>query len=87
MTPCSVVVGYRRFRGPCYLHLQVFEVEVFLVVTLCSIVVGYRRFRAWTSETLVFYHSIKRRHNLDSKFLGMFVRYVSADLLITSTGF
>jgi hypothetical protein len=23
MTPCSVVVGYQRFRGPCCLHLQV----------------------------------------------------------------
>jgi hypothetical protein len=20
VTPCSVVVGYRRFRGPCYLY-------------------------------------------------------------------
>jgi hypothetical protein len=22
VTPCSVVVGYQRFRGPCCLHLQ-----------------------------------------------------------------
>jgi hypothetical protein len=22
MTPCSVVVGYQRFGGPCCLHLQ-----------------------------------------------------------------
>jgi hypothetical protein len=22
VTPCSVVVRYRRFRGPCFLHLQ-----------------------------------------------------------------
>jgi hypothetical protein len=22
MAPCSVVVGYQRFRGPCCLHLQ-----------------------------------------------------------------
>jgi hypothetical protein len=22
LTPCSVVLGYRRFRGPCCLHLQ-----------------------------------------------------------------
>jgi len=21
VTPCSVVVGYRRFRGPCCVHL------------------------------------------------------------------
>jgi hypothetical protein len=44
VTPCSVVVGYRRFGGPCCLHLQVFQVEVFWVVTPCSVVVGYRRF-------------------------------------------
>jgi hypothetical protein len=23
VTPCSVVVGYQRFRGPCCLHLLV----------------------------------------------------------------
>jgi hypothetical protein len=22
MTPCSVVVGYQRFGGPCYFHLH-----------------------------------------------------------------
>jgi hypothetical protein len=22
VTPCSVVIGYQRFRGPCFLHLQ-----------------------------------------------------------------
>jgi len=22
VTPCSVATGYRRFRGPCFLHLQ-----------------------------------------------------------------
>jgi hypothetical protein len=22
VTPCSAVVGYRRFGGPCYLHLE-----------------------------------------------------------------
>jgi hypothetical protein len=22
VTPCSVVVGYQRFRGPCCRHLQ-----------------------------------------------------------------
>jgi len=36
VTPCSVVVGYHRFRGPCCLHLW--------VMTLCSDVVGYQRF-------------------------------------------
>jgi hypothetical protein len=60
VTPCIVVVGYRRFRGPCCLHVH------------CS-VVRYRRFRcpcclhlqdrlqlvaAWTSETSVSYRNI-----------------------------
>jgi len=22
VTPCSFVIGYKRFGGPCYLHLQ-----------------------------------------------------------------
>jgi hypothetical protein len=39
VTPCSVVVGYQRFRDPCCLHLQV---EVFWVVTPCNVVVGYQ---------------------------------------------
>jgi hypothetical protein len=42
VTPCSIVVGYQHFRGPCCLHLQV---EVFWVVTPCSVVVGYQGFR------------------------------------------
>jgi hypothetical protein len=25
VTPCSVVVGYERFGGPCRLHLQFFQ--------------------------------------------------------------
>jgi hypothetical protein len=33
VTPCSVVVGYRCFRGPCCLHL-------YWVVTSYSVVVG-----------------------------------------------
>jgi hypothetical protein len=37
VTPCSVVVGYQRFGGPCCLHLH-------WVVTSCSVVVGYQRF-------------------------------------------
>jgi hypothetical protein len=37
VTPCSVVVGYQRFRGPCCLHLW--------VVTPSSVMVGYQRFR------------------------------------------
>jgi hypothetical protein len=26
VTPCSVVVGYQRFRGPCCVHLQGYDV-------------------------------------------------------------
>jgi len=37
VTPCSVVIGYQRFRGPCYLHLH-------WIVTPCSVVLRYQRF-------------------------------------------
>jgi hypothetical protein len=51
-TPCSVVVGYQRFGGPCCLHLQgdVIEawieiyVKIFWVMTPYSYVVGYQSF-------------------------------------------
>jgi len=51
MTPCSDVVGYRRFGGPCCLRLQGeldgawTEIQVvFWVMTPCRDVVGHRRF-------------------------------------------
>jgi len=45
--PCDVVVGYRRFGEPCYLHIQG-EVKINA---------------AWISETSVSYHNITRRQN------------------------
>jgi hypothetical protein len=41
VTPCSVMVGYNRFGGPCCIYLQV---EVFWIVTPCSVVVEYQSF-------------------------------------------
>jgi hypothetical protein len=50
MTPCSDVVGYQRFGGLCYCHLQggaigafiKIQVVVFRVMIPCSDVVGYQ---------------------------------------------
>jgi hypothetical protein len=36
VTPCIVVVGYKRFRGPCCLHLQG-EVASNMDLTLVSL--------------------------------------------------
>jgi hypothetical protein len=47
VTPCSVVVGYKLFRGPGYPHLQR-EVKMEA---------------ARTFETVVSYHKTTRRHN------------------------
>jgi len=34
VTPCSLVVGYQRFRGPCSLHLQVLLPQHYTVLHL-----------------------------------------------------
>jgi len=52
VTPCSVVVGYHCFRGPCCHHLQSevsgawlgIQVVIFWFVTPCGGVVGYQHF-------------------------------------------
>jgi hypothetical protein len=59
MTPCSDVVGYRRFGGPYCLHLQgefsgawvEIQVKFLCVMTLCSDVVGYPSFEDLAAVT------------------------------------
>jgi hypothetical protein len=45
VSPCSVVVGYQHFRGPCCLHLVKIQFEVFWAAMPHSVVVGYQCFR------------------------------------------
>jgi len=47
VTPCSVVVGYHRFGGPCCCHLQG----------------GVKMAAVCSSETLVPYRNTTQRHN------------------------
>jgi hypothetical protein len=50
VTPCSVVVGYQRFRGPCRLHLHGGENAIQEV---------------WNSEEFVSNHSTERQNPED----------------------
>jgi len=76
VTSCSVVVGYQRFGGQCFPHLQVEATSASYItaVKASKLISGTSMGRlqftdfilkmeaAWTSETLVSYH-ITQRHN------------------------
>jgi len=54
VTPCSVVVGYQHFRGPCYLHLpwmcrQHGPPELWCLTTLYGVTTENNS--TWTSQT------------------------------------
>jgi hypothetical protein len=48
VTPCSVVVGYQHFGGPCYLHLQGEVTTPMFLFTHC-----------WRSQEENFLHDLK----------------------------
>jgi len=65
VTPCRVVVGYQRFRGPC--RLLGVEVEgkgsIFIFSLAGRTNTGNYMKAARTSEMLVSYHNTTRRDN------------------------
>jgi hypothetical protein len=79
VTPCNVVVGYQRFRGPCCLQLQG-EVKMEA---------------PWGSETLVSYHNpedLELKHHLresiKTRMISVFIRIpdTSVSIQIRCTG-
>jgi hypothetical protein len=66
VTPCSVLMGYQRFRGSCCLHLQgeVADVGGNGIDTDPNTTPFTLKMKAALfSETLVFYYKTTWRHN------------------------
>jgi hypothetical protein len=60
VTPCSVVVGYQRFRGPCCLHLQGHNPEDLDFFPFCYIfsirIIKFEIKTVWINEICTLYY-------------------------------
>jgi len=69
--PLRFVKYARHQKAFQTIYVNPFQVEVFWFVTTCSVLLGYQRFRGpcasmvWTSEKLVSYYIITRRHSTE----------------------
>jgi len=64
LTPCSDVVGYQHFGGPCCSHLQ------------SKVVVK----AAWSSEMLVCHHITTWHQNSEDHNLDLVISYINTRL-------